>query len=215
MLPPHTCTPELESLIIQCRPFYLPRELSSLIVTVAYIPPEVSAKSAINQLSTLVSNHENANQVPLLLLRRLQPYQITQGPPKILPTWHGLQGRRSWTTAIRQSRTLIVRYVVDHLASRTITWYTWSQPTELSSNVRNLSVLWFVSSQRNLLYGSKLVLRPRIGTYSRPRPQLMSALTWHLITSGSARNCEFQLKWLCDTPTRTVVRSLHPKEIVG
>ena len=56
-----SCTPELESLTVKCRPFYLPREFGSVILTVAYIPPEVNAMSAIDQLSNIVTRIENAN----------------------------------------------------------------------------------------------------------------------------------------------------------
>ena len=33
------CSPDLEFLTIKCRPHYLPREFSSMIITVVYIPP--------------------------------------------------------------------------------------------------------------------------------------------------------------------------------
>ena len=32
------CSPDLEFLTIKCRPYYLPREFSSIIVTAVYIP---------------------------------------------------------------------------------------------------------------------------------------------------------------------------------
>ncbi len=35
-----SCSPHLEHLSIICRPFYLPREFSSIIVTAVYIPPQ-------------------------------------------------------------------------------------------------------------------------------------------------------------------------------
>lgn len=37
------CTPNLELLIIQIRPFYLPREFSNVIANVVYIPPTANA----------------------------------------------------------------------------------------------------------------------------------------------------------------------------
>ena len=48
------CSADLEFLTIKCRPYYLPRELSSIIVTAMYIPPHVDTKTAIKELhSTL------------------------------------------------------------------------------------------------------------------------------------------------------------------
>ncbi|XP_071944816.1 uncharacterized protein [Antedon mediterranea] len=52
------CTSQLEALTIRCRPFYLPRELTSLIITVVYIPPDANAESAATQLSTIVTDNE-------------------------------------------------------------------------------------------------------------------------------------------------------------
>ena len=43
---------------MKCRPFYLPREF---IVAAVYIPPEAKASAAIDQLSTIITKHENAN----------------------------------------------------------------------------------------------------------------------------------------------------------
>ena len=36
-----SCNVELECLTIRCRPYYLPREFSSVLLTVAYIPPKL------------------------------------------------------------------------------------------------------------------------------------------------------------------------------
>ena len=51
------CTPELESLTIKCRTLYLFKEIQSLIMTVAYIPPDFNVEPAIDQLSALVKRH--------------------------------------------------------------------------------------------------------------------------------------------------------------
>ena len=47
----HTCSPELETLTVHCRPFYLPRELSAIILVLTYIPPKVSAPAAKRQIA--------------------------------------------------------------------------------------------------------------------------------------------------------------------
>ena len=38
------CSPNLEYIMVKCRPFYLPREFTSTVVTAAYIPPDANAK---------------------------------------------------------------------------------------------------------------------------------------------------------------------------
>ena len=48
----HSCSYELETLNVRCRPFYLPRELSSLVITV-YIPDRKVGDEATNQLAEI------------------------------------------------------------------------------------------------------------------------------------------------------------------
>lgn len=55
------CSPDLETLTIKCRPFYLPREFSFVILTAVYIPPQTNAATAISQLSDIVTEHENSS----------------------------------------------------------------------------------------------------------------------------------------------------------
>ena len=44
------CSPDLEFLTIKCRPHYLPREFSSIIITAAYIPPQADTSMTLNEL---------------------------------------------------------------------------------------------------------------------------------------------------------------------
>ena len=44
------CSPNLEFLIIKCRPYYLPREFLSVILTAVYIPPQANTKTALKEL---------------------------------------------------------------------------------------------------------------------------------------------------------------------
>ncbi len=41
-----SCSPHLEHLSIICRPFYLPREFSSIVITTVYIPPQADTSLA-------------------------------------------------------------------------------------------------------------------------------------------------------------------------
>ena len=49
------CSANLEYLMVKCRPFYLPREFTSTVVTAAYIPPYTNAKIAMKELHTAIS----------------------------------------------------------------------------------------------------------------------------------------------------------------
>ncbi len=54
-----SCSPHLEHLSIICRPFYLPCEFSSVIVTAAYIPPQADTGLALSKLHDVLSGYIN------------------------------------------------------------------------------------------------------------------------------------------------------------
>ncbi len=54
-----SCSPHLEHLSIICRPFYLPREFSAVIVTAAYIPPQADTSLALSKLHDVLSGYIN------------------------------------------------------------------------------------------------------------------------------------------------------------
>lgn len=47
------CSANLEFLMVKCRPFYLPREFTSTIITAAYIHPDADAKLAMKRTRLL------------------------------------------------------------------------------------------------------------------------------------------------------------------
>jgi hypothetical protein len=64
------CSPEVEYLMISCRPHYLPREFTSILFVAVYIPPQTDAgtKTAINELYMTISKQENAHPEAALLV---------------------------------------------------------------------------------------------------------------------------------------------------
>ncbi len=54
-----SCSPHLEHLSIICRPFYLPREFSSIVVTAVYIPPQADTSLALSKLHDELSGYIN------------------------------------------------------------------------------------------------------------------------------------------------------------
>jgi len=53
------CSENLEYLTIKCRPFYLPREFSSITLTAVYIHPRADVGLALSELSNVINNYEN------------------------------------------------------------------------------------------------------------------------------------------------------------
>ncbi len=49
-----SCSPHLEHLFIICRPFYLPREISSIIITAVYISPQADTSLALSKLHNVL-----------------------------------------------------------------------------------------------------------------------------------------------------------------
>ena len=64
------CSPEVEYLMIICRPHYLPREFSSISFVAIYLPPQtdVGTKTVLNKLYKDISKQDNVHleAVPLV-----------------------------------------------------------------------------------------------------------------------------------------------------
>ena len=55
------CSPDLETLIVKCRPYYSPREISTIFMIGVYIHPGANAKAAVRSLADQISSLENSN----------------------------------------------------------------------------------------------------------------------------------------------------------
>ncbi|KAI5613979.1 gastrula zinc finger protein XlCGF28.1-like [Silurus asotus] len=63
-----SCTPNLERLTIKCRPFYLPREFSSVIVSAVYIPPQADTDTAVWDLHETLTLHQTQHWEAVLIV---------------------------------------------------------------------------------------------------------------------------------------------------
>ncbi len=52
------CCSDLETLFINCKPFYSPREICSFILVSVYIPPQAHVSSALQKLADLITDTE-------------------------------------------------------------------------------------------------------------------------------------------------------------
>ena len=56
----HTsCSVDLEVFLVQCRPYYLPREICCVAFLAVYIPPSGNKNKAIDEITTLVMDYES------------------------------------------------------------------------------------------------------------------------------------------------------------
>ncbi len=55
------CSPDLEFHTLLCRPFWLPREFTAIIITAVYIPPQANTDQALKELYRNISEQESAH----------------------------------------------------------------------------------------------------------------------------------------------------------
>ncbi len=55
------CSPDLEFHILLCRPFWLPREFTAIIIAAVYIPPQSNTDQALKELYWNMSEQETTN----------------------------------------------------------------------------------------------------------------------------------------------------------
>ncbi|KAI4883243.1 hypothetical protein NFI96_004646 [Prochilodus magdalenae] len=55
------CSQDLEFLTLRCRPFFLPREFSAVLLTAVYVPPQAKAKLALSRLHDAINNQLSAH----------------------------------------------------------------------------------------------------------------------------------------------------------
>ncbi|KAI5620514.1 gastrula zinc finger protein XlCGF28.1-like [Silurus asotus] len=63
-----SCSPNLELLSIKCRPFYLPPEFSSVIVSAVYIPPQADTDTAVWDLHETLTLHQTQHRDAALIV---------------------------------------------------------------------------------------------------------------------------------------------------
>ena len=81
------CSLEVEYIVINCRPHYLPRELSAILFVAVYLPPQTDAgtKTALSQLYKEISKQETAHpEAPLLVAGDVNAGEIKS----VLPNYY-------------------------------------------------------------------------------------------------------------------------------
>ncbi|KAL0199448.1 hypothetical protein M9458_007988, partial [Cirrhinus mrigala] len=63
-----SCTPNLELLTIMCRPFYLPREFTSVIISAVYIPPQADTDTALCELHEALTQRQAQHRDAALIV---------------------------------------------------------------------------------------------------------------------------------------------------
>ncbi|KAI4884329.1 hypothetical protein NFI96_003223, partial [Prochilodus magdalenae] len=62
------CSPLVEFMVVRCRPFYLPREFTAVLIISVYIPPGATAKDALCELYSAISGLQNTHPDGLFIV---------------------------------------------------------------------------------------------------------------------------------------------------
>lgn len=62
------CDQDIELLVVSCRPYYLPREISHVIVTVVYIPPSANGKRATETIARVTHKLQSSSPDALFII---------------------------------------------------------------------------------------------------------------------------------------------------
>ncbi len=78
------CCSDLETLFINCKPFYSPREFCSFILVSVYIPPHANARSALQKLADQITETEQQHpDSVLIILGDFNKANLSRELPKI------------------------------------------------------------------------------------------------------------------------------------
>ncbi len=62
------CSSLVEFMVVKCRPFYLPREFTAIVIVAVYIPPCANAKDALRELYSAISEQQTNNPDGFLII---------------------------------------------------------------------------------------------------------------------------------------------------
>ncbi len=83
------CSPDLEFHMLLCRPFWLPRDFTAIIITAVYIPPQANTDQALKELYGNVSEQKTAHpDAAFVVTGDLNKEQHQNNSSKILTTHH-------------------------------------------------------------------------------------------------------------------------------
>ncbi len=75
------CCSDLETLFINCEPFYSPQEICSFILVTVYIPPQAHVSSALQKLADLITDTEQKHPDSVLII--LGDFNLLASTPHI------------------------------------------------------------------------------------------------------------------------------------
>ncbi len=92
------CSPDLEFHMLLCRPFWLPREFTAIIITAVYIPPQANTDQALRELYRNISEQETTHpDAAFVITGDFNKANFKKNSSKILSARHHQHAWRSHT----------------------------------------------------------------------------------------------------------------------
>ncbi|XP_068507262.1 uncharacterized protein [Syngnathus scovelli] len=150
------CSPLLETLFINCRPFYSPREFSSIVMAAVYIPPNARASEATQMLADQVTDMERLLPNSLIIVlgdlnRANLAHELPRYRPHITCPTRGAQTLDHCYTVIKDAYHSVARAALglsDHCLVHLIPAYR--QKLKTSKPVVRTVRKWTVESRQDL-----------------------------------------------------------------
>ncbi len=104
-----SCSPHLEHLSIICRPFYLPREFTSILVSAVYIPPQADTSVALSKLhdSKMPTKPTHCRRLENQTMPPFSSHRIINNGSFKKPRWRGKWRAGPPTPKLRYRRLLM------------------------------------------------------------------------------------------------------------
>ncbi|KAG5284759.1 hypothetical protein AALO_G00030160 [Alosa alosa] len=84
-----SCSPHLEHLAIVCRPFYLPREFTSVIFNAVYIPPQANTDAAVSELQEVLNRQQHTHlEAALIVAGDFNQVHLNRSMPEFIQHIH-------------------------------------------------------------------------------------------------------------------------------
>ncbi|KAL0190088.1 hypothetical protein M9458_017187, partial [Cirrhinus mrigala] len=82
------CSSLVEFMFVKCRPFYLPREFTAIVIVAVYIPPCANPKDALRELYSAISEQQTNNPDGFFIIAAYRPLlKLTKPVQKQITVW--------------------------------------------------------------------------------------------------------------------------------